>query len=36
LVHTPVGFAATVGWDDATGLGTPNVAKLVPDLAAGC
>lgn len=31
-----VGFAATAGWDDATGLGTPNVAKLVADLANGC
>lgn len=36
LAGTPVGFAARAGWDDATGLGTPNVAKLVSDLAQGC
>jgi subtilase family serine protease len=32
LVGTPVGFTATSGYDDATGLGTPNVANLVQDL----
>jgi subtilase family serine protease len=32
LVGTPVGFSATPGYDAATGWGTPNVAKLVPDL----
>jgi subtilase family serine protease len=31
-----VGFTATAGWDNATGLGTPNVANLVADLARGC
>jgi subtilase family serine protease len=31
-----VGFPATPGWDDATGLGTPNVTNLVADLARGC
>ena len=36
LVGTPVGFSAGAGWDDATGLGTPNVGKLVSDLAQGC
>jgi subtilase family serine protease len=34
LVGTPVGFSATSGYDDATGLGTPNVANLVQDLVA--
>lgn len=29
------GYAATTGWDPVTGLGTPNAANLVPDLAAG-
>ena len=29
---TPVGFNAGTGWDDASGWGTPNVAKLIPDL----
>lgn len=28
------GYAATVGWDPVTGLGTPNAARLVPDLVA--
>jgi subtilase family serine protease len=28
------GFSATTGWDPATGLGTPDAAKLVPDLVA--
>jgi subtilase family serine protease len=28
------GYAATPGWDPATGLGTPNAAKLIPDLVA--
>jgi subtilase family serine protease len=32
LTGTPVGFPAATGWDDATGLGTPNVANLVRDL----
>jgi subtilase family serine protease len=27
-----VGFYAHAGWDDASGLGTPNVANLIPDL----
>jgi subtilase family serine protease len=26
------GYAATPGWDAVTGLGTPNAAKLLPDL----
>ncbi len=34
LGGTSVGFPAGTGWDDATGLGTPDVAKLVPDLVA--
>jgi len=34
LAGTPVGFNATTGWDDATGLGTPDVANLIPDLIA--
>jgi subtilase family serine protease len=29
-----VGYSATPGWDPDTGLGTPNAANLVPDLAA--
>jgi len=29
-----VGFYAHIGWDDASGWGTPNVANLVPDLVA--
>ena len=28
------GFPATTGWDPVTGLGTPNAANLIPDLAA--
>ncbi len=32
LVGTPFGFSAGLGWDDASGWGTPNVANLVPDL----
>jgi subtilase family serine protease len=28
------GFSATEGWDAATGLGSPDVAKLLPDLIA--
>src|SRR3954447_25547459 len=28
------GFPATTGWDASTGLGTPDAAKLLPDLAA--
>jgi subtilase family serine protease len=27
------GYSATTGWDPVTGLGTPNAAALVPDLA---
>jgi len=34
LMGTPVGFSAAPGWDDASGLGTPNVTQLVADLAA--
>src|SRR5712692_5333495 len=33
LLGTPVGFSATVGYDFATGLGTPNVTNLIKDLA---
>jgi subtilase family serine protease len=29
------GYQATTGWDPVTGLGTPNAANLVPDLAKG-
>ena len=29
------GYPATAGWDPVTGLGTPNAANLVPQLAAG-
>ena len=36
LGGTAAGFSATPGWDDATGLGTPDVGKLVADLAGGC
>jgi subtilase family serine protease len=36
LGGTAAGFDAKPGWDDATGLGTPNVGKLVADLAHGC
>jgi len=32
---TVPGYPATTGWDPVTGLGTPNAAMLVPDLAAG-
>ncbi len=28
------GYSATTGWDAVTGLGTPNVANLLPDLIA--
>ena len=28
------GFPATTGWDPVTGLGTPNAARLLPDLVA--
>lgn len=28
------GYSASQGWDAVTGLGTPNVAKLIPDLIA--
>jgi subtilase family serine protease len=34
MLGTSVGFNAAAGWDDATGWGTPNVAKLLPDLVA--
>lgn len=34
LVGTPVGFAAGPGYDVASGIGSPNVANLVADLAA--
>lgn len=34
LAGTPVGFSAAAGWDDASGWGTPDVSKLVPDLVA--
>ena len=34
LVGTGIGFAATAGYDLATGWGTPNAANLVADLAA--
>ena len=33
VVHVP-GYPAVAGWDAATGLGTPNAAKLIPDLIA--
>jgi subtilase family serine protease len=26
------GYSASAGWDPVTGLGTPNAARLVPDL----
>jgi hypothetical protein len=32
-VGTPLGFAETPNYDMATGLGTPNIAALVPFLA---
>jgi subtilase family serine protease len=28
------GYSASPGWDAVTGLGTPNVANLIPDLIA--
>lgn len=31
---TVPGYPATTGWDPVTGLGTPNAAKLLPDLVA--
>ena len=34
LAGTPVGYAATTGYDLASGIGSPNVATLVADLAA--
>lgn len=34
-VATIPGYPATTGWDPVTGLGTPNAANLLPDLAAG-
>ena len=33
-VVTIPGYSATEGWDAATGLGSPDVAKLLPDLIA--
>ncbi len=35
LFETLGGFSAVSGWDAASGLGTPNVTKLVNDLASG-
>ncbi|HEV2217283.1 MAG TPA: S53 family peptidase [Candidatus Dormibacteraeota bacterium] len=32
-VSTIPGYPATTGWDPVTGLGTPNAANLIPDLA---
>ena len=29
---TIAGYPATPGWDPVTGLGTPNAARLIPDL----
>ena len=34
LDPTIPGYSATPGWDAVTGLGTPNVARLIPDLIA--
>jgi subtilase family serine protease len=34
LQGTSVGFSAGAGWDDASGIGTPDVARLIPDLVA--
>jgi len=34
IESTVPGYGATPGWDPITGLGTPNAAKLLPDLAA--
>jgi subtilase family serine protease len=34
LIGSPVGFSAGVGYDLASGIGTPNVANLIADLAA--
>ena len=34
LVGTPVGYAATTGYDVASGIGSPIVSQLVVDLAA--
>jgi subtilase family serine protease len=34
LAPTIPGYVASPGWDPVTGLGTPNVANLVPDLVA--
>ena len=31
---TVAGYPATTGWDPVTGLGTPNAARLLPDLVA--
>ncbi len=34
LGGTAPGFSAGTGWDDASGIGTPDVANLIPDLIA--
>ena len=34
LDPTIPGYCASTGWDAVTGLGTPNAAKLIPDLIA--
>lgn len=34
LFGTPVGFTAGLGFDDASGIGTPIVDQLIADLAA--
>jgi subtilase family serine protease len=34
IESTVTGYDATPGWDPITGLGTPNAANLLPDLAA--
>lgn len=33
-LDSPIGFSAGVGWDAATGLGTPDVSNLIPHLVA--
>jgi len=32
LAGTTIGFNAVMGWDQGTGVGTPNVTNLIPDL----
>ena len=34
VVSSVPGYPATTGWDPVTGLGTPNAARLIPDLVA--